>query len=123
MADFVEMMKIEKRLCESTTKCEECVLHHNNNGKNTICGSLATDYPEETQEILLKWDKEHPIKTNADKFEEVYGFRLSIFVCPWEGSDYCNDGVSGCKDCERTDFWKEEYKKPEESNEDKKYYS
>ena len=112
MADFVEVMKIEKRLCESTKKCEECVLNHNNNGKNTICGSLATDYPEEAQEILLKWAEEHPIVTNRDKFREVFGLAEEEFN-PTNGCSYIKCLCRKCDECPRKNFWFNEYKEPE----------
>lgn len=113
MADFVEVMKIRDRMCESIERCHECPINTFKNGKDISCESFSKKYPEQVQEILLKWDKEHPIKTNADKFEEVFGFRPSI-VCPMYRVKDCEDG--DCWDCLYREFWDREYKEPEAGN-------
>ena len=34
-------------------------------------------HPEETEEIIMRWSEEHPIITNRNKFEEVFGFNIA----------------------------------------------
>lgn len=66
-----------------------------------------------TIEIVEQWAKEHPIKTNADKFKEVFGTKPSLYTC-------VND--INCEDCKyygdvcyvRELFWDAEYKEQTE---------
>lgn len=70
----------------------------------------------EAIEIVEQWAKEHPIKTNADKFKEVFGVE-------YDAMNSCiNQGVK-CRDCDysedgecdaRNRFWSTEYKPKKE---------
>lgn len=112
MADFVEVMKIRDRMCESIERCHDCPINTFKNGKAISCESFSKKYPEQAQEILLKWNKEHPIKTNADKFEEVFGHKVDNNECPLIGNSECFHNKS-CSGCPNKDFWKKRYKEPE----------
>ena len=62
-------------------------------------------------EIVENWAKEHPIKTNADKFKEVFGVeRLPLYSCDTNAK--CEDcgyyTGSGCNANHM--FWNAEYK-------------
>lgn len=46
----------------------------------------------EAIEVVEKWAKEHPIKTNADKFKEVFGTEPT--------KDSCVHADKLCKECE-----------------------
>ena len=48
------------------------------------CSEWANLYPEEAERIIMKWSAEHPIMTNAKKFEQVFGFS---FYYRFGGSD------------------------------------
>lgn len=61
-------------------------------------------------EIVENWAKEHPVKTNAEKFKEVFGTEPPINACvnniDCENCEYYGDG-----DCNvRNLFWDAEYK-------------
>lgn len=71
------------------------------------CAIEIFNEPELGQEIIMKWAKEHPVKTNEDKFEEVFGCKPNKNTCPV----YCQLG-SSCRNCVNDDFWKQEYKEP-----------
>lgn len=69
-------------------------------------------YSIEVIEIVENWAKEHPIKTNADKFREVFGVEydpinscikhnVKCGNCPY----YTYDGT-----CDVNRFWNAEYK-------------
>lgn len=81
-------------MCASMN-CLECPLEYGNNGKMIRCTTIITENPKEAEEIIMKWAKENPIKTNAEKFKEVFGIT-------W------NEAPIGCR------FWNQEYKEPEE---------
>lgn len=71
MMDAVEFVKAMDRMCESHETCGECGLAF---GKEEGCGSYIFDHPEEAVHIVEEWSKAHPIKTNGQKFVEVFGF-------------------------------------------------
>ena len=101
MADFQEIMSIFKRMCDS------CV--DSSCGMNQIpglgCRTYIYKHPKEAEELLLKWAEEHPAKTNADKFEEVFGVKPVLKGC--QGLCQC---IADCSDCEYDGFWSKEYK-------------
>lgn len=89
---------------KGTTKCvgvlcENCPLHG-------ACGSF---YVFETLELVENWAKEHQIKTNADKFREVFGTEPSKSTCVNDiDCENCEYYVNGeCDVCDQ--FWNAEY--------------
>lgn len=121
MAEFVEVMKQKRRMCESiidkhsSYPCKNCRLSSCNNHKNLGCVKFTLDFPEESEEIIMDWAKEHPAMTNGDKFKEVFGFR-HISSCPVPPTmAICSSHV--CSDCPYSNFWKKEYKEPKGENE------
>lgn len=62
------------RMCRENTpkKCTYCSLSSNNNGLGLVCGNLIKKHPDKANEIIIKWCKEHPIKTRQDKFLEMF---------------------------------------------------
>lgn len=98
-------------------------------GESACAGIICTDCPfnekvcsagtairnaYEAIDLVENWAKEHPIKTNADKFKEVFGFEPTPIYCvnnnvkceDCEYFDY-NDGL-----CDATRFWDAEYMPP-----------
>ena len=112
MADFVELIKIKDRMHDEIGNCNKCPIGSANNGKRCLCGEFLLTYPEQAQEILLKWAEEHPIMTNADMFEKVFGHKVENNECPLIGNSECFHNKS-CGDCPNKDFWKQRYKEPE----------
>ncbi len=92
-------------------RCADCPLY----GKvcNTADTTMFMFHAHETIEIVENWAKEHPIKTNADKFREVFGFEpLPNY------STLCADANIKCEECQYFDgsvcvvsdrFWNTEY--------------
>lgn len=87
--------------CEGVS-CVDCPLN-----VNGVCDDAANAF--DMIEVVENWVKEHPIKTNSKKFEEVFGFK------PFTNA--CVKGEIKCKDCEYNDygvcnasrFWNAEY--------------
>ena len=71
MAEFQKVMQERQRMCNSYRSCCQCRI---NAVLNDICTVWITKNPEEAERIIMKWAAEHPIMTNARKFEEVFGF-------------------------------------------------
>lgn len=109
MAEFVEVMMQKDRMCYSYEDCEDCPALKYCSEKSKI---------KELEKVIMNWAKEHPIKTNADKFREVFGFdtstETSFTFCP-----FINDGCDSenCETCGKHDFWNQEYKEPKKGEE------
>lgn len=105
MAEFVEVIRQKDRICNSYD-CNECPL-------KSGCMSLIVNEPEKAEQIIMEWAKEHPSKTNADKFKEVFG--VEAFS---EGELGCNGikcpNKTPCGECEYKKFWSQEYKERKE---------
>lgn len=60
------------RMCRTEKVCDNCPLWVMNNGTNLECNDLVTGNPDKANKIILKWCKEHPVKTRQDKFLEMF---------------------------------------------------
>ena len=109
--EALEFLKEAKRKCSSTT-CEVC----HNESYAVLCP--LSEYPDEKLEKLVsgieQWSEEHPIITNARKFEEVFGRKPQYCngksICPVPMLAHsCFD--LNCTTC--VEWWDEPYKEPE----------
>lgn len=77
MAEFVKVAKEYNRICDSYECGNDCPLNKVRD-KAVVCRywTLLVN-PEKAEEVVMKWAKEHPAKTNAKKFIEVFGFPIS----------------------------------------------
>ena len=69
MAEFKTVVKNYKRMCDSYKVCEGCPLTKD----GSICSRFMIEYPEEAEHTIMQWAARHPIKTNRDKFKEIFG--------------------------------------------------
>ena len=73
--DAVKFVNERKRMCNHSS----CVLNLSKECPFAkvkgafICSDWVQSHPEEAVAIVEKWSKEHPGKTNRDKFFEVFG--------------------------------------------------
>lgn len=88
--DAVNFMKESIRMCRSLEGCDECPLE-----KEDMCVDYGNVDGNEEKAVLLveQWSKEHPIVTNWQKFQEVFGTAI--------------DPVTAT-----VDWWSAEYKEP-----------
>lgn len=90
--------------------CGDCPLY------KKACGPF---YVFEALELVEKWAEEHHIKTNADKFKEVFGLDMAPIHSCVNPKGTCSD----CKysyedDCYVSDrFWNAEYVEPRKEGE------
>ena len=120
MAEFNEVMRQKDRIHEYYDKgknggCCKCPLSAKNNDTNYSCINFLEKHPEEAEKIIMDWAKEYPIVTNADKFEEVFGFKPSYIGCPLYTTDECKHW---CERCLYRNFWRQEWKDPKENADD-----
>lgn len=114
--EFQEYQKIKGKVinklggCDNG-RCSECPISMNNNGFNITCSSLEFSQPETAEELLKKWDKDHR-KTNADKFEEVFGMTIAYALYQPE---YFAIVDKDCKRVYNKRWLEKEYEKPEEN--------
>lgn len=115
--EALDFLKELKRMCDSHNKlesrCNRCPLHliAENDG---ACFPFIKKYPEKAIEVVEEWSKEHPIKTNADKFKEVFGYDISKNSYSCSGIS-CPTTVTSIYSCSSTDcpcygFWDKPYK-------------
>ena len=74
MAEFSTVMKAHERMCKTYSEqgCKECPISSYKSGANTTCYFLMKDHSERFEEIVTKWDAEHPQKTLKDRFFEIF---------------------------------------------------
>ena len=76
MAEFVTVMEERKRMCKEFV-CDKCPLGNHNISSVSSCVGWMCSHPAEAERIIMKWASEHPIKTNRQKFKEVFGFEFT----------------------------------------------
>lgn len=72
--DAVDFIKTRDRMCMHYHGCNGCPIDQ----QNTLCEDYTVEHPEEVVEKVEEWIKTHPIKTNADKIEELTGTKIEI---------------------------------------------
>lgn len=85
MLNAVEFIKTRKRMCNSIHSCAACELSSLDYG----CRNFTDAEPERAVEIVENWGKRHPLKTNREKFEEVFGIRLE--TASWLDCSFRNE--------------------------------
>lgn len=65
-------------MCRNYLSCEGCPIYAE---ANSDCERWCFDHYEKAEELVRKWEDEHPIVTNADKFREVFGIRIEASYC------------------------------------------
>ena len=103
------------RICNSYNKqCEGCPLGVSNNGTEMSCGFAIMEVTDKANEIILKWCKEHPIKTRQSEFMKMFPnvgiYKGAINICPCaidcdydckNKEKYVDFDCTGCK----KDYW------------------
>ena len=85
--EFMEAMRIWKRMCESNGQCEHCPIPAYD---ATLCRAWVMMHADHANDILAKWAEEHPEKTIADDFFEKF---------PKAPRDDTNNPYPCAKDC------------------------
>ena len=66
--DAKDFIRERNRMCRAFT-CDTCLLNET--------GCTITDLNvDEMVDIVEKWSKEHPVMTNAEKFEQTFGLKI-----------------------------------------------
>lgn len=98
MAEYQEVVKQFKRMCESNcSNCHECPIESYRGFYH--CWRWVSEDPEKSEELIMKWAKEHPVKRNYHKFEETFG--INPIRMDWWNT-------------KGADWLMEEYKEPED---------
>ena len=98
--------------------CDECLLSSKYNGRNINCFPFESFYSDEAIKIVEKWEKEHPIMTNAEKYEQMMknllGDDFEIGICTSKSYNvpFCAcEKMNTCSKCVK--FWNSKYKEKE----------
>lgn len=99
---FKEAMEIKKKICESVIgACSNCPIANSADE----CIEFFTCYSGEAETFLKEWLAEHPVKTNRDKFVEVFGEIKRYGKC-----EIIDCSTVPCLEC---GWWNREYVEPE----------
>lgn len=60
------------RVCKNQKSCKDCPISITVDGMYVSCLELVRKYPYRANEIMLKWCKEHPIKTRQSEFLKMF---------------------------------------------------
>lgn len=98
-----------EEICEGVS-CSSCPFYEEVCSTDGIKGTLFHSY--EAIEIVEQWAKEHPVKTNAEKFKEVFGIEPSNQTCVNDiDCENCEYYIPDDKECRvQEKFWNAEYK-------------
>jgi len=80
MSDFKIVMNEKARMCKQIGSCDKCPLSVRKNKANVFCDTFMREHPEEADNIIMQWSKEHPAITNRRKFEEVFGHDITSML-------------------------------------------
>lgn len=118
MAEFKEVAKIAKRMCDKNERMcitNSCPLSYLQNRKDLNCGELMKEYPEEYEHICLDWAKENPEITNKDKMyqivKEAFGEDVASNTTSLGSCDLIECELN-CAYCQYKGFWDKPYVKP-----------
>ena len=100
------------RMCRAN-ECEDCIFRTSGKRENEGCADFIISNPDKANEIILKWIKEHPIKTRQSEllkaFPNVPINSEIISICPLDFDKRFESEV-GChsyKDCTtcKKEYW------------------
>lgn len=110
--NYQEVTSIYKRLCEHHRKrnlCKGCPVSSFKNYTGKMCREFLIENTDKAEPILKKWAAEHPVKTNRDKFIEVFG-EIQKY------DDKCEHHCATVP-CTSCNWWHQEYVEPYEEKE------
>ncbi len=104
------------RMCKSQEDCTKCPIAKN----ISTCHLLIEKHPEKSNEIILNWCEEHPIKTRQSEIQKTIP-NLTLTdggccdACPaCIDDDFCTkkvcDNYNDCDKC-KEDYWLAEVEK------------
>lgn len=94
------------RMCKFYDNCNDCPLF-------LKCGTLIAEETDKANEIILKWIKEHPVKTRQSKFLEMFpNARMYegefVDICPCHIDEHLSNQMNcaggKCTKCKK-EFW------------------
>ena len=124
--EALEFLKEYNRMCTMYKSCRRCPLEMDK------CAGCGDEFSEKQIINIIEkteqWSKEHPIITNAHKFEEVFGFngntvnkvKPQIGIGGTKGScgyDKCTESCGSRCFPRCPMWWNDEFKEPEHENE------
>ena len=100
--DYVRMCSAP--IYDTYSECRNCPLSSYNNYLGEPCGNFLRDHPDKANEIILKWCKEHPVKTRQDRFLKMFPNANPLLICPATMGANINCAKMDCNKCQH-DYW------------------
>ena len=113
--EAIKFLEEWNRMCINTKSCGECGIWDETNTISEDCLEILMERPEEAIEIVRKWSKENPKKTNREVFVSMFPdspwtkSKSEI----WETCDCRENNISSTHlyfPCVGCGWWNEEYK-------------
>lgn len=96
------------RMCRTVITCDNCPVCATLNGINSSCGDLLIKNPDKANEIILKWCKEHPIKTRQSELLKMFPnakFTNGVVtICPKNVETTFGCSMKSCEKCSK-EYW------------------
>lgn len=102
IATFYDYARLCNYYSKKVINCKKCPLF------DACSDSSPVRNADESNEIILNWCKEHPVKTRQDKFLEMFpNARMHggiITICPNDIGDSTVCSTSECYKCQKS-YW------------------
>ena len=85
---FVKVAKELTRMCNTYEHCYDCPINKVKDKAYACRYWVLLQNPEKAEEVIMKWAKEHSVKTNRDKFREVFGMDIITYQDDWANQEY-----------------------------------
>ena len=96
------------RMCNKMDDCCDCPMGHKTANDCTSCDILLRDEPDKANEIILKWCKEHPIKTRQTEFLKMFpNAKITngvVTICPKNVETTLGCSLKSCEKCSK-EYW------------------
>ena len=101
------------RFCKhNISNCKKCPLSHCGNNSGLGCSMFVKKHTDKANEIILKWIKEHPVKTRQSELLKAFpnvpiDYTVSS-ICPIDFDKFFDAEMCHCyKDCTtcKKEYW------------------
>lgn len=100
MAEFKDVMKQKKRMCENYNLCKNCTIfdiieeERSSNKKIVFCDDWIEDNIEKAEHIIMKWAEEHP-----ERYPTWYEWQEENFPDRGRAITHCQFDIDIIKTC------------------------
>lgn len=103
MAEFIEVMKQARRLCDAQRDCDGCPLR-SDGARGAYCGGIDALHGWDdatTERIVMDWAEAHREKVYPtwDEYQDEMFPNYTRQICPMVFGIECTSNGTGCHEC------------------------